>query len=290
MASLSLLTLSLFSLFYLCYVFSIKPVITDFLLKQSLLPVTDPKSPEFFLLLLHLREDIRAFVGIEWIYVLITTAVSLFFTTAAIIAAAMVHGGRNLNFKELLISTIKSFKKVLFTWFYTTLLGLGFVFLVLANLLPMVLVVQQPLAAKVLAVILVILASVLYIYLAVIWILAFVVSVLEEKRGVEALGKAAQIVKGMQLTGFRLNLVFTVLFMVPHGMNMMLGSKLLFSISMIVTLVFVNYIWLVKMFMLSAYTVLYYECKKIHGEEVELQWDSGYNKVPTLPLLDESLA
>ncbi|XP_044464392.1 uncharacterized protein LOC123194947 [Mangifera indica] len=259
MASLSLLTLSLFSLFYLCYVFSIKPVITDFLLKQSLLPVTDPKSSEFFLLLLDLKDDIRAFVGIEWIYVLITTAVSLFFTTAAIIAAAMVHGGRNLNFKELLISTIISFKKVLFTWFYTTLLGLGFVFLVVAYLLPMVVLVQQPLAAKVLAVILVILASVLYIYLAVIWILAFVVSVWEKKRGVEALGKAAQIVKGMQLTGFLLNLVFTVLFMVPYGMNMMLG-------------------------------ILYCQCKKIHGEKVELQWGSGYNKVPKLPLLDESLA
>ena len=52
------------------------------------------------------------------------------------------------------------------------------------------------------ATIIFILAVVFLSYLSVVWDLAFVVSVLEEKRGIDALGRAAELVKGLKLNGF----------------------------------------------------------------------------------------
>ena len=48
-------------------------------------------------------------------------------------------------------------------------------------------------------------------YLSVVWDLAFVVSVLEEKCGIDAIGRAAELVKGFKLSGFFLNIVFGIL-------------------------------------------------------------------------------
>lgn len=287
MASLTLLNLLLLSLFFLSNVFSTKPVIYDLVLKASLIPVTGPKSTEFAYLLIGLMQDLRVFIGLEWTYAIILTATSFFFSTATIIASAVTHGGENLFFKDLLLSTLKSLKRPFFTWFYITLLGLGYSFLVLENLLPMVLIIQQPIASKALLITIGILAAILYDYLAIIWTLAFVISVLEEKCGIEALGKAAQIVKGVQLHGFGLNILFTVLGSILLQAVRLMNTKQSTVLPIVIGLLVVNCICLVKMFWWMAYTVFYHHCKETHGEEAELQDRIVYSKIPTAPIFNE---
>ncbi|KAJ4709414.1 Polyadenylate-binding protein 1-B-binding protein, partial [Melia azedarach] len=289
MISLTLLFLSLFSISYLSLVFSANPFLVDLVKKASLVPITIPRSPEYAELLIDLKNDIRSFAAIEWIFVIIATALSLYFVTATIIASALTHGGKSLSCKELLLSAAKSLKRPFFTWFYVTLLGLGFVFFFLATLLPLVLIVQQPVAVKALAIIFAILATVLYSYLAIIWILAFVISALEEKCGIEALGKAAQLVKGMQLQGFALNLLFTVSSFLILLVTRLTIIKQSFALTTIMGLVLLICSCLLTMFRWAAYTVFYYQCKKIHGEQVELQGSIVYSIIPTSPLLDESI-
>ena len=53
-----------------------------------------------------------------------------------------------------------------------------------------------------------------YLHLSVVWTLAIVVSVIEEKSGIQALGRAARLVKGMKLKGFLLKLLFGTLYYV----------------------------------------------------------------------------
>lgn len=48
------------------------------------------------------------------------------------------------------------------------------------------------------------------------------------------------------------------------------------------------FLCLVDMLWLMSYTILYYHCKKNHGEEVELPWKKGYSEVPTLAFLDKN--
>jgi len=69
-----------------------------------------------------------------------------------------------------------------------------------ATLIPLVLIFSDHITLS--ATIIFILTVVFLSYLSVVWYLAFVVSVLEEKRGIDALGRAAEQVKGLKLNGF----------------------------------------------------------------------------------------
>lgn len=54
-------------------------------------------------------------------------------------------------------------------------------------------------------------------------------------------------------------------------------------------LVLVNGLWLVRMYGLRAFTVLYHEGKRNHGEETEMILGLNYTKIPSLPLITENL-
>ncbi|KAJ0091751.1 hypothetical protein Patl1_13038 [Pistacia atlantica] len=98
------------------------------------------------------------------------------------------------------------------------------------------------------------------------------------------LGKAAKIVKGRRLHGFILNLVFTIITLVIYIGDFFYVHKE------------TSNCWIVcddcslpsEYVVVMACTILYYRCKKNHGEEVELPWSKGYSKVPTLPFLNEN--
>ena len=159
--------------------------------------------------------------------------------------------------------------------FYTTLSDLGYVFFVLAFVVPFVLT-----GLSALSLFLFILTAPLYFYLAVIWTLAIVVSVLEEKCGIEALGKAGEIVKGLTLKGFLLKLLFRALYCVLLQLLRMINNKQSTGTNICASLVVVNSVCFVMMFSLIAFMVFYHECKKMHGEELvsEIQGGVEYTK------------
>ncbi|KAK9931975.1 hypothetical protein M0R45_019228 [Rubus argutus] len=124
-------------------------------------------------------------------------------------------------------------------------------------------------------------------YLDVFCNLALVVSVLEEKCGIEALGKAGQLIKGSKLRGYFLNLVIELWYLVFSYLYQP-DAKLMPAKALIIPLFFLNcFVCLVSMVSRMAHTVLYYECKAIHGEELELQGRLEYTKViSATPLFD----
>ncbi|KAJ0032026.1 hypothetical protein Pint_14260 [Pistacia integerrima] len=74
------------------------------------------------------------------------------------------------------------------------------------------------------------------------------VSVLEESYGIDPSAKAAKIVKGMEMHGFLVNLVMTMLsFIVLQGFNF-LKFKDFAAVEVIIGLLIWNSHWLVKMF------------------------------------------
>ncbi|XWS70903.1 hypothetical protein CRYUN_Cryun03dG0090000 [Craigia yunnanensis] len=114
--------------------------------------------------------------------------------------------------------------------------------------------------------------------------------IVEEKYGIEALAKAAQIVNGMKLRGFILNLLLTIVSSIFFQYLRLIMLKQSEAIRIVIAVLVVSSIWMVRMFWYTAYTVLYYRCKKTHGEEVELQaTDMEYTKIPTAPLNNESI-
>lgn len=281
MSCIILLIISFSSILLVSHMYSIKPLLIDFNLNAALLPSTVAGTPDFNHLLVTLKEDLRLFVGLEWLFISASCFASLFFTTASILASGVTYRGQDLSVKELLSRAVKSLKRPFVTWFYVTLLDLGFYLFIIVFLLPLLLTFDLTYTTPAFSKTIFLLALVFQAYLAVVWNLALVVSVLEEKSGIEALGKAGQLIKGSMLRGFFLNLLsgaFSLL--VFYGWHKTGTNKSLNAAT--IPLLLMNLIFcFIRMSMLMIYTVLYHKCKETHGEELEMQGSTEYTKVAT---------
>lgn len=265
MASITLLILSLRSLLFLANTFSIKPLLKDLITNATFLQLTTPGTSEFAKLVTAVLQDLQVFAGLEWIFIVTIYVTSLFCAATTVLASGVTHRGIDISIKELLLRVVKSWKRPFITWFYIALFELGYGFLTWATLIPLVLIFPDHVTFS--AIIIFILAAVFLSYLAVVWNLAFVVSVLEEKCGIDALGRAAELVKGLKLCGFFLNIVFGILSLVLIPGFRLVNSKQLTTIRLSIVLLSVNCSWLIRMFALMAFTVFYYECKNNQGEK-----------------------
>jgi hypothetical protein len=282
MAFITLIILSLHSLLFLSYTFSIKPLINDFIINATFLQITTPGTSEFAKLLIAVKKDVKLFVGLEWIFILATSITSLFSASITILAAGVTHIGEDISIKDLLLRIVKSWKRPFVTWFYITLLDLGFGFLTWATLSSFMLFFEGPFTSLppyfwvILS-----LAMVFKSYLAVVWNLALVVSVLEERRGIDALGRAGKLVKGLKLRGFFLNILFALLSLLVAVPGFMLtNGKQSTALRVAIVLLFFNCLLVViTMFAMMAFTVFYYECKKNQGDEIESKESFEYTKI-----------
>ncbi|KAI4335472.1 hypothetical protein L6164_014116 [Bauhinia variegata] len=281
MASISLFILLLHSSLLLCNFFSFKPLFKDFITQESLyLQLTSPGSPEYTTILLAMAKDVRLFMGLAWFFILAFSIVSLFSSTATILASAIIYGERSLCFKDLLLTGLKSWKRTLTTWFYIALFDIGFIFFAFFSFLPLVVPIKMTISNYL---ILIIVLS-FYAYLGVYWNLSIVIAVLEEKCGLEAIGKATQLAMGMKLQGFLLNVLFGILgFLLYYSWSLVSVKSEAFILLM--ALLISNIGCLIKMQAWMAFTVFYHLCKQSHGEEIELQGALEYTKAPTQPLI-----
>ncbi|XP_008223633.2 PREDICTED: uncharacterized protein LOC103323414 [Prunus mume] len=202
-----------------------------------------------------------------------------FSENASIIGSAVTYCRKDLSTGELLLRAVKSMKRTVVSWLYIKLLDLGYCLLVALLLLLLVLIFNITFTILAFSMILLVVALFFRTYLDVVWSLALVVSVLEDICGIEALGKAARLVKGSKLRGFFLNLF------VAFSMSMFNGLVTIGTVAfpenarMVPTLFSYSIACLITMFLCMSYTVLYYECKKTHGEEVERKPSTEYTKV-----------
>ncbi|GMN20755.1 hypothetical protein TIFTF001_043162 [Ficus carica] len=295
--SITLLFLFLSSIFFLSNFFSIKPLLSDLILKFTVLMITSPTpgTPAFTDDILSLKEDLGTLAGIEWIFIVANSLASLFFSTATIITSAAIYGGKEtLHIKDLLSTVGQTWRRPFVTLFYTTLFDLGYIFFVFTFKLPLVLVFDHERAFSLFSTMVSMIISIFYLYISVVWTLAIVISVLEEKSGIKALGKAAELVKGMKIKGFCIKLLFGILFYIVFELTMKTLNKQYNSLSfgIVIVLLFLNIACLVKMLSWTAYTVFYYECKKTHGEEevFEMEESEEYTKIAShTPPINEDI-
>ncbi|KAM7252716.1 hypothetical protein ACFE04_008225 [Oxalis oulophora] len=288
---IGILTIFINSLIYILNILSTKSLFTDLITKQAFLLITSPTTPEFFDLLVNIKDDIKILFGLEGIYILVNLTTSLLLLIATVLASSLLYGGKHISLLDLVERTIKSFKRPLVTGFYVTLFITGYIFLILGTLLPVVFIVGGPVWFSLsISYIFTILVLIFFTYLDVVWTLAFVLSIVEEKYGMEALGKAAAILKGMKLKGFILNLIFTT-FSVVLSLVMIKSINLNQTISAQVSIGLITVVIgsVIRMVQLISFTVLYHKCKKIHGEEVELHGSKGYAKVDSIPLINANI-
>ncbi|CAL9223508.1 unnamed protein product [Arabidopsis halleri] len=272
-------------LVYLFNAIAIKPEITNLILESSLLPMTDPNTPEYAAHLMRVFADFRQFVSSLYIFFAVSSIINLLSTLVIVHASALTHKDDSFEIKDFPILTLKYWKGLLVTNFYIALFSLGYWFLFFITLLSIVFFSTKldSLAAKSHA--LWILFAVFESYLAIVWNLSMVISILEDTYGIQALGKAAKIVKGLKPKLFILNLFFGLLSFGLVQILRLIDWSSSFSVTLTTGLVLVSSVFVVRMFQLVTYTVAYFQCKSLQGKDVDSLRDVEYTKLSSTTVM-----
>ncbi|CAH8320233.1 unnamed protein product [Eruca vesicaria subsp. sativa] len=285
MLSVLVFPLLLNGLVYLFTVLAIKPEITNLIQESNLLPMMDPSSPEYIAQVMRVFTDFRQFVVSSYFFSTVSFIIKLLSVLVIVHATALTLKEENAKFNDLPVLTIKSWKGPLVTYFYICLFTLGYWFLFFIVLFPLLLLFTNfgSLAAKFWA--LFVFFTSFESYLAIVWYLSMVISILEETYGIQALGKAAKIVKGMKPKLFLLNFFFGLLCFGLSQIVRLVDLRWSFVLTLTTGLVLVGSIFAVRMFQLVTYTVAYFQCKSLHGQDVESLRDVEYTKLPSNSLM-----
>ncbi|XP_058113323.1 uncharacterized protein LOC131256452 [Magnolia sinica] len=287
--SITLLLLIPSSLLYLAKDFAIKPLVTDISAKSFMLQDNDPQRPAYAKLMDAINKDAGFLAAGEIIFLVISSMVSLFAITATISASAMAYYRKDLTRNELFLRIGRTWKRPVITWLYIILFSLGYLllFLILIGMLAMF-STGRPIAFICLVSVLAILFLCFYGYFNVICNLGIVISVIEESNyGIGALAKAAELIKGRKRQGY---IIYVLFKLVGSAIYWVLGSAMQgMHLTHASPLVLVNIGSLETILLFMVFTMFYIECKKSHGEKVEIEGESGYSLVPTIPLVDVSL-
>ncbi|XP_073106993.1 uncharacterized protein [Elaeis guineensis] len=231
---------------------SIYPLLLNFIINLYLLSSKEPSTPQFYNLLLQIKEDAEVFVHVDIIFGA---------------ASYMIKG---------------TWKRPFVTRIYFTLLFVGYTVTSVCLIAILMLNAHGSMVLIVLGALLALLARLLYVYLGMVWMMGLVISVLEDDcYGMEALEKAGHLVKGRRAQGFLIAVVFLMIDGVLTGGY---GFGITRFQSDLVThqatgLVVLNILLLLKMFSQMVYTVFYYECNKSHGREIQVSGDFTYTRV-----------
>jgi hypothetical protein len=189
------------------------------------------------------------------------------------LASVVAYSDKNLSFWKFLSRIPKIFLRTLATCFYVSIFAIGYISLFSAFLISLIKQnMGHPLLLVPILITLVFSALIFWFYLAVAWDMALVISVIEKScYGLQALRKAGRLVEERRVHGFALSLLLTTL-MVIIGLvfEVISPKKNPVSVKIICGTFATVLISLVQMVYIMSYTVLYFQCKKTHGEEIDL--------------------
>ncbi|KAL2502372.1 hypothetical protein Fot_36220 [Forsythia ovata] len=227
----------------------------------------------------RLTDDIGRLLALLMAFLLAVFIVSSFSTTATVLVSAISYKDETLSLKDLCSRIVTTWKRALITGFYTKLHALGYLSLGVAVAAP--LFMSANLSIILAAILLGISVCVYCLYIPVVWNLAIVASIVDEGCGMEALGKAASLIKGKRLHGFLLNICSNLLVLTLCSVfGMILGDKGLMNWT-INGLFVMGFFSLGNFFTNVSYTVLYFQCKKSYGEEIDSYGSMVYTKLPS---------
>ncbi|XP_073285021.1 uncharacterized protein [Primulina huaijiensis] len=292
MALVTLLSALLSVITYAAFRFSILGLAQDMAsVSKSLVPDPssfDPSDPSSFTSdpsklqdqLDHMKQILLVLYAVEIAFIFIFLIISFATTMAIILVAAASRVGNSLSMKDLLSRIGRTWTKPFLTSIYVTMHAFGLFAII--GLFAAPVVIYPSVVTILIAVSFAIVAFFFYLYFLVIWTLAIVVSVVEDGcYGMVAMGKASELVKGQRLKGYMLTLSFFLLSLIMLVIYQVIYRVKGLSSAVIYGLFIVGFSYLLKILQVVAYTLFYFHCKKLHGEEPEI--DIGVFKYELLP-------
>ncbi|MQL71342.1 hypothetical protein Taro_003653 [Colocasia esculenta] len=267
----------------------VTPLTKDMLIKSFTLKTKHRTSPAYHELLTAVMNDLRELTGAQLAVLLISFLSSAFLVMAVVQTVSMAGKGEQATLSGLLCRIRRTWKGPMATQLYVVVISFGYMGLLLLTIGAFAFISSGSIPVLALACVAAIFALLLLVYLRMVWLQGLVVSVVEEGcYGLEALGRAAALIRGRRRLGFNVSLLllllaktlYVVYYLVntrlPAGGTSHLAGGLLVACTGL----------LMSAFTLAVDVVFYCECKRNHGEETAMEGSLVYCRVPTLPTGD----
>ncbi|XP_043695877.1 uncharacterized protein LOC122646392 [Telopea speciosissima] len=257
-----------FSFLALANIYALQPFISGLFTKVLQLRHRDTRSFKHFESSLRVEKEIILITAVELIFLIAYSTALLCSVVATTYLAASSYRKKDFNFKELFWKIQRTCAKPMISWFFVAQLGVGYTVQVLALLSIFLVLTNGSLVFALLGFALIFLSLFFNLYVAGVWMIGLVNSVLENIYEVPTKGEEDDLIGGRMVRGSAINLFFMLITIIIFLCSKLRGSsKEILAPGLVTVLVVVNMICLVKIFSFTAYTVFYFRCKKIYGDE-----------------------
>ncbi|CAB4289115.1 unnamed protein product [Prunus armeniaca] len=239
---------------------------------ERVLGRTNTNSPRY--------QRVSDVISSEWAYYWLFKAVyftfalifSLLSTSAVVYTIACIYTGREITYRKVMSVVPKVWKRVMVTFLCTFLAFFAYNIVAFIVLIIWLVSVAFTDAGAIIGFFLLIFYFIGFVYLSLIWLLASVVSVLEEARGIKAMTKSKALLKGNMWVAaiiyFMLNVLAALLQfafqkLVVRGYSFGVVDRVAYGLICLLLLFKLILFWLVTQ------TVLYFVCKSYHHENID---------------------
>ncbi|KAK1290382.1 hypothetical protein QJS10_CPB18g00271 [Acorus calamus] len=227
-------------------------------------------------------------ISIESLFFIALSVLSLFTMSVTVHASSATYTNKHVTLHDSIRSPLLKWKNPFVTLGYVFLITVAYALLMSVILGSLMLFSSGSPFFVILITCVGLFLTVFYIHFSVVWMLGLTVSIVEDEcYGMDALVRANKVIEGRKSDGFLLMVMLLLLYVPVTGLGYVnLVDDDLGQVGRVVGgVVVVVLMCLVKLFGFVGFVVFYYECKKGHGEKVEME-SLGYAVVPNSALDD----
>ncbi|KAL3721439.1 hypothetical protein ACJRO7_033868 [Eucalyptus globulus] len=232
-------------------------------------------SPRYRDLSRMIKKEWIAFCLYELGYFIFVFIFSLLSTLAVVYTVACIYAAKQITFKKIMSVVPRVWKRLMVTFFWCFAPFFVYNVVAVGLLIAWLVTVWQfavcPALGIAVAVILLILSIVGFVYIAMIWLMASVISVLEDAYGRKAMVKSRRLIKGkmgLWVWCFLGVLVWSVLVQAFFESLLVLGLPPI-GVTIGVGLICLMLLLMLTLFNLVVQTVIYFVCKSYHHENID---------------------
>ncbi|KAK3211721.1 hypothetical protein Dsin_016427 [Dipteronia sinensis] len=220
----------------------------------------------------HLAIDSTFIVIFKIVDLVFYLILYLLSTAAVVYTVACIYTAKQTTYKKVMKIVPKVWKRLLVTFLWSVLIFFVYNVVAVGVFALWIVLLSDTVAGVVVGVVILILYLVGLVYISVIWQLASVVSVLEDKYGLKAMKKSRVLIKGKMGVAVLTFILFVLCFggidfiferyvVIEWSRNLLIS--ILVAIGCVVLLVPVNLLSLVVA------TIIYFVCKSYHHENID---------------------
>ncbi|CAA7398671.1 unnamed protein product [Spirodela intermedia] len=256
----------------------VAPSASGVLRKLRILGIQDSGTDTIDGIFRGLRTDLRQIGRAVIVGSLISYLLYSFIVIAIIYTVAMVGKGRKVALKDLAVRTRRTWMGVMATSLFVCFLTSGYLSFCVFLLSAVGFFGGVSAASLALIAAVAILEFLLFLYLSMLWSQAVVVSVMEEGRsGLDALGRAAERVRGRKGLGFRVN---SLLFLAVALVQTLISTAVtLLSLPNLISPIIFSLVYLLVIVLIQAVNVVfYYECQENQEDAATMKENLAYTR------------